>query len=559
MRLRPIVCGVGLCVAVAASASEGGLPVEKVYGVNIGSWLVSEPWMFPNEWRAMGGEVCDDCTTCVASELYGSRYPRNMNETENMVIELVLLLRSWDKTELIRFSQNTDKIANAGLNTVRIPLGYWIIEPLVHRSTEFFPRGGLKWLKNGLQMLKDKGINVILDHHALPGVSSAKQMFAGRCTSDVQFYTPRNYKRALIWAGVMTAITHLDPQFGTVFAIEAINEPEMDYDKTPGLGEYEKNFVKVVRGVELALGIKCSDTDYGKLFSDSTYTFSIGLGILNVAESAEPAVKEALEEIASILPNVIADLELSVDLKGVVGTLGNHEVRRKQSTSNGLSSSLTAASESDDTNNGYVGVPHGFALERHKSKKRTHRARGISTMLNKSTNQQCLMTSFMNKDWQHNNPTNPADAAIGPQLYDAHLYFSFGTIDDSISLLVSKMYLGGVADPNPESYMRVICNTDRVTKATAEGNRPLVFGEWSLATNFKATKQFLHDWADAQRYIYAGQSDGWIFWNFKIEPGSHYIPAWSYLDALDAGYFTKDPSKLSNPNVCVPWTTPIST
>ncbi|KAG8678470.1 hypothetical protein FRC09_019812 [Ceratobasidium sp. 395] len=149
----------------------------------------------------------------------------------------------------------------------------------------------------------------------------------------------------------------------------------------------------------------------------------------------------------------------------------------------------------------------------------------------------------MNKDWQHNNPANPADAAIGPQLYDAHLYFSFG----------------GVADPNPESYMRVICNTDRVTKATAEGNRPLVFGEWSLATNFEATKQFLHDWADAQRYIYAGQSDGWIFWNFKIEPGSTYVPAWSYLDALDARYFTKDPSKLSNPNVCVPWITPIST
>ncbi|KAG8706182.1 hypothetical protein FRC09_002543, partial [Ceratobasidium sp. 395] len=201
-------------------------------------------------------------------------------------------------------------------------------------------------------MLKDKGINVILDHHALPGVSSAKQMFAGRCTSDVQFYTPRNYKRALIWAGVMTVITHLDPQFGTVFAIEAINEPEMDYSKTPGLDEYEKNFVKVVRGVELALGIKCSDTDYGKLFSDSTYTFSIGFGILNVAKSAEPAVKEALEEIASILPNVIADLELSVDLKGVVGTLANHEVRRKQSLSNGTSSSLTPTGESENTNNG---------------------------------------------------------------------------------------------------------------------------------------------------------------------------------------------------------------
>ena len=37
-------------------------------------------------------------------------------------------------------------------------------------------------------MLKDAGIAVILDHHALPGVQSADQMFAGRCTKDVQFF-----------------------------------------------------------------------------------------------------------------------------------------------------------------------------------------------------------------------------------------------------------------------------------------------------------------------------------------------------------------------------------
>ena len=54
--------------------------------------------------------------------------------------------------------------------------------------------------------MRDAGLEVILDHHALPGVSTANQMFAGRyvtsasdratssdnsssrCTSDVQFY-----------------------------------------------------------------------------------------------------------------------------------------------------------------------------------------------------------------------------------------------------------------------------------------------------------------------------------------------------------------------------------
>lgn len=33
--------------------------------------------------------------------------------------------------------------------------------------------------KRGLRQLKDAGIKVMLDHHALPGVQTPNQMFAG--------------------------------------------------------------------------------------------------------------------------------------------------------------------------------------------------------------------------------------------------------------------------------------------------------------------------------------------------------------------------------------------
>jgi glucan endo-1,6-beta-glucosidase len=33
----------------------------------------------------------------------------------------------------------------------------------------------------GLDMLREAGIQVILDHHALPGVQVAGQMFTGKC------------------------------------------------------------------------------------------------------------------------------------------------------------------------------------------------------------------------------------------------------------------------------------------------------------------------------------------------------------------------------------------
>ena len=92
------------CRLVSAGGDQ-----SKVYGVNLGSWsllvseliqvwcadllprrLLLEPWMLPeghytdsktpvhrlrsnkmfSEWQAMGGQICDDCSSCIASELY---------------------------------------------------------------------------------------------------------------------------------------------------------------------------------------------------------------------------------------------------------------------------------------------------------------------------------------------------------------------------------------------------------------------------------------------------------------------------------------------------------
>lgn len=35
----------------------------------------------------------------------------------------------------------------------------------------------------------------------------------------------------------MTALSHLDPNFGSVVALEAVNEPIMDATQTPGYGD----------------------------------------------------------------------------------------------------------------------------------------------------------------------------------------------------------------------------------------------------------------------------------------------------------------------------------
>jgi hypothetical protein len=67
-------------------------------------------------------------------------------------------------------------------------------------------------------------------------------MFAGNCTSQVEFYDSPddyNYKRAVTWSIVMAYLSHVHPAFQTVFSIEAINEPIQDASKTPGLDRCE--------------------------------------------------------------------------------------------------------------------------------------------------------------------------------------------------------------------------------------------------------------------------------------------------------------------------------
>ena len=41
------------------------------------------------------------------------------------------------------------------------------------------------------------------------------------------------------------------------------------------------------------------------------------------------------------------------------------------------------------------------------------------------------------------------------------------------------------------------------------GDLPLWYGEWSLATQFNATDDFLYKWADAQKLMYS-QTAGWL-------------------------------------------------
>ncbi|KIK57090.1 glycoside hydrolase family 5 protein, partial [Collybiopsis luxurians FD-317 M1] len=466
MRFSLLSLSGSLLFSGAVVRATASMP-SKIFGVNLGSWLVLESWMLPQGWLDMGGESCDDCSQCIATEWA-------FGQAKGQAAQNTAFQAHWDSW----FSQtDVNTLKSLGINTVRIPLGFWIVEQLVDRQTEFYPEGGLVALIRGVNQLREAGIVVILDHHALPGVQDANQMFTGNCTSDTLFYaslmlTEANYLRALTWTGVMTTIAHLHPSFSSVFAIEAVNEPIMDAAQTPDYGTYQQNFVAVVRGIELALGIDVPGLPNPPPPTGNATQSIIEISTLNNARF-NTDVSTALKNAAQIIQEIASDSSTSFDL--------------------------------------------------------TQSASG----------QPLLMTNFMDVNWQNDNPPNPANAALGPQGYDNHLYYVFG----------------GVADPNPDAYMISTCNLNRVQADAALGNSPLWFGEWGLPTQFDATDQFLKGWADAQKLAYS-QGAGWIFWNFKVEQSTlaaNLSREWSYIEGVNLGYLTEDPSQLFNPNICDPF------
>ena len=113
--------------------------------MNLGGWLVLEPWITPSLFE--GGSAVDEYTLT-----------RNLgkNAAQN---RLNAHWSSWvtqaDFTEMAKF----------GLNHVRIPVGYWALAPL---PGDPYVQGQLPFLDQAIQWARAAGLKVMLDLHGAP-------------------------------------------------------------------------------------------------------------------------------------------------------------------------------------------------------------------------------------------------------------------------------------------------------------------------------------------------------------------------------------------------------
>ncbi|KAF2195249.1 glycoside hydrolase family 5 protein, partial [Zopfia rhizophila CBS 207.26] len=209
---------------------------NKIRGVNLGSLFIIEPWMASQEWDSMGcgGTKSEfDCVMKLGQDGANKAFQKHW---ETYITE-----------------DDIKTIKDYGLNTIRIPVGYWMVEETVWRDSEHFPQGGLKYLDRLAGWAAKHNIYVILDLHGAPGAQEPNQPFTGQYAPKSGFFVNYQYERAYKFLQVMTKRIHENANYETTGMIEVLNEPERNHPDL--ITSYYATALSKIRETEAGLGI----------------------------------------------------------------------------------------------------------------------------------------------------------------------------------------------------------------------------------------------------------------------------------------------------------------
>ncbi|KAJ7597692.1 exo-beta-1,3-glucanase [Mycena floridula] len=149
MTLLQLVLTVSLLLPALAFTPGFPYATSKVRGVNLGGWLVLEPWLSPSLFDNTGNPaIVDEWTFCAL---------------QSKSVATAALTAHWNSwiTE-----SDLAAIAAAGLNHVRIPIGFWAFDV---GPGEPYISGQLPYLQKAVTWATNHGLKVIVDLHGAPG------------------------------------------------------------------------------------------------------------------------------------------------------------------------------------------------------------------------------------------------------------------------------------------------------------------------------------------------------------------------------------------------------
>ncbi|WVO13485.1 hypothetical protein L204_101105 [Cryptococcus depauperatus] len=177
---------------------------QKIRGVNLGGWLVLESFITPTLFEATGNDAIVDEYT--------------FGQLQDRVVAEAALKQHWDTW----FTENDfASIAAAGLNHVRIPIGYWAYDV---REGEPYISGQAEYLDKAIAWSRYYGLKVLIDLHGAPGSQNGYDNSGRR--GDALWATDINNVKRCVDIIAQLAKKYSDPNyFGVVTALALLNEP----------------------------------------------------------------------------------------------------------------------------------------------------------------------------------------------------------------------------------------------------------------------------------------------------------------------------------------------
>lgn len=186
---------------------------EKIRGVNIGGWLNTEPFMVPalyEKYMQSSTPAVDEWTLCenMRKDTAGGGIQQLEDHYKTFITE-----------------KDFADIASAGLNYIRLPIGWWAIE--VREGEPFLERTSWTYLLKAIQWARKYGLRINLDLHAVPGSQNAWN-HSGRQGTVNFLYGPMGYanaQRTLDYIRILAEFIS-QPQYSSVVTMFGIiNEP----------------------------------------------------------------------------------------------------------------------------------------------------------------------------------------------------------------------------------------------------------------------------------------------------------------------------------------------
>lgn len=211
--------------AVAAPTKRDSTPFnwgkEVIRGVNIGGWLVLEPWITPSIFQAylISEGIVDEYTL---GEKLGSDAAQSV------------LNAHWSSWATLADFQ---KIANSGFNLVRIPIGFWAYD----NADTPYSQGAAAYLDDAIGWARQVGVKVLIDLHGAPGSQNGFDNSGHRIPSPQWQQVDPSGTRTLRVLNTIQS-KYGDSSYDDVIAgIELINEPlssELNFDE---LKQFERD------------------------------------------------------------------------------------------------------------------------------------------------------------------------------------------------------------------------------------------------------------------------------------------------------------------------------